>query len=119
MHFSPTKLLHGLLYAAPVLLLTLVACGGGTPAPLAAAYTLGGAVSGVRATNFVLQNNAESKVVAPGDTSYVFSTPVVAGTSYNVTVLTQPSSFVNCVVTGAASGIMPSYNVTNADVSCP
>jgi hypothetical protein len=33
MRFSPIKLLHGLLYAAPVLLLTLVACGGGSSTP--------------------------------------------------------------------------------------
>ena len=124
MRFSPTKLLHGLLCTTPILVLTLAACGGGggggstTPtAPLAAAYTVGGAVSGVTATGLVLRNNGGNDLpVASGARSYTFGTSVVAGASYNVTVLTNPSNLL-CSVANA-SGTMPAYNVTNANVTC-
>lgn len=124
MRFNPTKLLHGLLYSTPVILLTLAACGGGggstpTTTPLAAAYTLGGAASGVSSTGLKLQNNGgDDLLVASGATSYAFSHSVIAGDNYNITVLTHPSSPPQkCTVT-AASGVMPSYNVINANVSC-
>jgi len=117
MRFSPTKLLHGLLYTAPVLLLTLVACGGSS-APLAAAYTVGGAVSGSRLADIVLQNNGgDDLVVSSTATTYVFNTPLVAGASYNVTIVSQPL-LQTCAITGAASGIMPSHNVDNVNISC-
>lgn len=124
MHFSLTKLLHGLLYAAPVLLFTLASCGGGasssTPiVPMVSAYTLGGAASGVLGTGLVLRNNGgDDLTVASGVPAYAFNTSVLAGNSYNVTVLSHPSAPTQkCSVT-AASGVMPANNVTNADVSC-
>ncbi len=124
---SPTKLLHGLLYTAPVLLLTLAACGGGggggTDVTLAAAYTVGGAASGVLATTpasgLVLRNNGgDDLTVASGVTSYKFSTSVISGKPYNVTVLKNPSSPVQKCEVVNGSGTMPAYNVTNANVSC-
>jgi 6-phosphogluconolactonase (cycloisomerase 2 family) len=128
MRISPKQLLQGLLYTAPVLLLALASCGGGgggggPTATLAASYTVGGAASGVLATSaasgLILRNNGSNDLsVASGVTSYQFSTAVVAGTPYKVTVLKDPSSPVQkCSVTNA-SGTMPGYNLTNANVSC-
>ena len=58
MHLNPKKFLHGLLYAAPVVLLTLAACGGGgggtTTAPVVAPSTAPSAstpVAGCHAIN--------------------------------------------------------------------
>jgi 6-phosphogluconolactonase (cycloisomerase 2 family) len=123
MRFSPKKILHGLLCTTPILVLTLAACGGGgggsttsTP-PLAAAYTVGGTVSGVTAAGLVLRNNGgDDKAISSVDATYTFATSVVAGKSYNVTVLTNPSNQL-CSVANA-SKTMPAYNVTNANVSC-
>ena len=125
MRFSPIKLLHGLLYAVPVLLLTLVACGGGssTPsAPPAAAYTVGGGISGLTSNGLVLRNNGgDDLTAASGVASYTFATPVANGGSYDVSVLTQPgvgtTSPQLCTVANA-SGSIAGANVTNANVSC-
>jgi len=125
MRFSPTKLLHGLLYTAPVMLLTLVACGGGGGGPgstFVAAYTLGGTVSGLTSGGLVLRNNGgDDKAISSVDATYVFNTSVVAGNTYNVSVLTHPStpSHQKCTVSPAnASGTMPASNVANVDVTC-
>lgn len=124
MRFSPTKLLHGLLCTTPILVLTLAACGGGggggtsTP-PLAAAYKVGGAVSGVTAAGLVLRNNGgDDKAISSVDASYTFGTSVIAGTSYNITVLSNPSNLKCSVDPLYASGVMPASPVTKADVSC-
>jgi len=118
MRFSPIKILQGLLCSTPLLVLLLAACGGGgggsTPsAPLASAYTLSVNVTGLAAASgVVLRNNSgdDLTVAAPG--VYPFATKVLSGTSYNVTVLSQPSSPVQlCMVTGP-SGTMPASNLT-------
>jgi len=124
MRFSPTKFLHGLLCMAPVLVLTLAACGGGgggdsTPAPT---YSLGGAASGVTGTGgldaLILKNtiNNDTVTVASGATSYVFGTKLTSGSSYNITVQQNPSSHV-CSVANA-TGTMTSAGVANANVTC-
>jgi 6-phosphogluconolactonase len=128
MRFSPIKFLHGLLYAAPVVLLTLAACGGGgggsTPpaVPLASAYTVGGAITGLTSTSggLVLRNNGgDDLVVASGVvSSYTFATAVANGGSYNVTVLTNPNSPTQLCTVANASGTIGSANVTNANVTC-
>jgi len=129
MRFSPIKILQGLLCTTPILLLTLAACGGGgggdTPAPSATYYTLGGAVSGFSSgTGLVLRNNGgDDKTILNTDTSYTFATSVAAGSSYNVTVLTQPSSPTQLCMVANASGIMPGSNIddttlVNPAVSC-
>jgi large repetitive protein len=81
-------------------------------------YTIGGSVSGLSGSGLVLQDNGGNNLtVAAGATSFTFSTPIPAGSTYNVTVLTQPSNPAQtCVVTngsGTANG-----NVTNVQVTC-
>ena len=125
MRFSPTKLLHGLLYSTPVLLLTLAACGGGggstmTPAP-AGPFTIGGSITGLTSASggLVLRNNGgDDLIVASGAiASYTFATSVANGGSYNVTVLTHPTSPNQvCSVTGGSGSA--SANITNANVNC-
>jgi YVTN family beta-propeller protein len=122
MRFSPTKILQGLLCTTPVLVLTLAACGGGggggsNTTTLAAAYTVGGTVSGVSAAGLVLRNNGgDDKAISSADATYTFGTSIIAGTSYNVTVLSNPGNLL-CSVANS-SGTMPAYNVTNANVTC-
>ena len=84
----------------------------------ATTYTIGGSISGLSGAGLVLQNNGGNNLtVASGATSFTFTTPIPAGTTYNVTVLTQPSNPPQtCAITngsGTANG-----NVTNVQVTC-
>jgi hypothetical protein len=81
--------------------------------------TLGGSVSGLIGSGLVLQNNASDsfQVTGTGNVLFTFASPITAGATYAVTVLTQPSNPAQtCTVvngTGTASG-----NVTNVEVLC-
>jgi len=121
MRYSPTRLLHGLLYMAPVALLALAACGGGggstPPAPLAAAYTLSVNVAGVSGVGVVLRNNGGDDLTVTSPGTYDFLTQILSATSYNVTVLSHPSAPVQvCKVTNP-SGTMP-VGGTTVTVNC-
>ncbi len=121
MRFSPTKLLHGMLYTAPVLLLTLAACGGGgsggSSTPLASAYTLSVNVTGVSGVGVVLRNNGGDDLTVTTPGVYPFGTQVISGTGYNVTVLTHPSAPVQVCTVTSPSGTMPASALT-VNVSC-
>src|SRR5579864_2240194 len=56
------------------------------------AVTVGGTISGLTASGLVLQDNgADNLTVAANATTFTFATPVVTGSPYAVTVLTQPT----------------------------
>jgi len=82
-------------------------------------YTVGGTVSGLSETA-VLQLNAAG--YAAGDLSisasggFTFAGSLASGSTYNVTVLTQPTSQ-SCTVANAA-GTVSGANVTNVSVTC-
>jgi 6-phosphogluconolactonase (cycloisomerase 2 family) len=116
MRFSPTKFLHGLLCTAPILLLTLAACGGGgsSPAPLDVYYNVIGSVNGHTSDGLVLLNNGgDPQVVASGVTGFSFA-PI--NTGYNVTVLSHPDHN-KCDVTNG-SGPRQAVDVTSVIVNC-
>jgi hypothetical protein len=74
---------------------------------------VGGTISGLTANGLVLQNNGgDNLTVSSNATLFQFSTPIVTGSRYNVTVKTQPSGL-TCTV-GNGSGT----NVTNITVNC-
>jgi len=81
-------------------------------------YTIGGTVSGLSGTGLVLQdNNGNNLSVGANQTSFTFTTPLASGSTYNVLVLTQPSSPAqSCVVTGGAG--TANANVTSVLVAC-
>jgi len=122
MRFSPTKLLHGLLYTAPITLLTLAACGGGggTDAQLDVSYTVSGATSGLTKDGLVLLNNGGDAQtvngVVSGVTGFAFS---AINTGYNVTVLSHPDtpSHQKCTVANG-TGPKQAGNIANVTVSC-
>jgi 6-phosphogluconolactonase (cycloisomerase 2 family) len=78
--------------------------------------SIGGTVSGLAGTNLVLLNGATSYTVTANG-QFTFSPPVVVGSSYNVTVGTQPSNVTQvCTVSnGTGTAIAP---VTNVVVNC-
>jgi hypothetical protein len=78
-------------------------------------YTVGGTVSGLSGT-VVLQDNGVDSQSISSNGSFTFATPIAEGSTYNVTVQTQPATQTCTVANG--SGLMGGANVTNATVSC-
>ncbi|MEI8174835.1 MAG: hypothetical protein WCG28_02695, partial [bacterium] len=81
----------------------------------ATGFTIGGTVSGLSGT-VILQNNGVDNYSTSTNGSFTFVTAINDGSTYNVTVLTQPSGQ-TCTVANS-SGTVPSGNVTNVTVSC-
>jgi len=104
-----------------VLAVVLTSCSGGTgsskiitPPPT---YTIGGTISGLSGSGLVLQNNGGSALSVNGNGSFTFASAVPGGTSYSVTVSTQPTNPAqNCTVNNGSG--MANSNVTNVQVVC-
>lgn len=100
-------------------LLILAACGGGggdsggTTTPPAATYTVGGTVTGLTGTLVLANGGANTSVTGA---SFTVLSAATAGTTYAVTVATQPSGQTCTVANG--SGTVGSANVTNIAVTC-
>jgi hypothetical protein len=79
-------------------------------------YTIGGTVTGLTANGLVLQNNGGDNIsISNGSISFVFTTHVIIGSTYSITVSTQPTGL-GCTVTNG-SGIANS-NITNVSIIC-
>lgn len=79
------------------------------------AYMVGGVVSGLSGT-VELQNNGTDNSSISSNGSFTFSTPVAEGSTYNVTVQTQPAAQ-TCTVSNG-SGTLGGSNVTNVVITC-
>lgn len=80
-------------------------------------YTVGGPVTGLRASGLVLQNNGGDNLSVGDDaSSYQFITSLMYGSSYNVTIHTQPNRQLCSVSNGSGSDM--TANITNANVNC-
>jgi N-acetylneuraminic acid mutarotase len=78
-------------------------------------YTIGGTVSGLTASGLVLADGSQTVSPASGATSFAFPTAVASGSSYAVTVKTQPSGETCSVTSGSGTA---SANVSNVQVTC-
>ncbi|MGD0095117.1 MAG: Ig-like domain-containing protein [Terracidiphilus sp.] len=81
-----------------------------------AQFTVGGTVSGLTQSGMLLANGADTLAVAANAASFTMPAPVSSGSSYSVTVQTQPSGQTCSVANG--SGTMGSANVTSVAVTC-
>jgi ribosomal protein S11 len=79
-------------------------------------YNIGVTVSGLNASGLVLEDNGGDNLTISANGSVNFATPVASGSSYAVTVLSQPTGQ-TCTVT-SGSGTVTSTNVTGIPVSC-
>ena len=79
------------------------------------AYTVGGTVSGLSGAVTLLDNGGNALLLGANG-SFTFSTPVAEGSTYNITVGTQPV-IQTCTVTNG-SGTMGGSNTTNVTVTC-
>jgi hypothetical protein len=78
-------------------------------------YTVGGTLTGLNGT-VVLQDNGGNNLTLTANGSFAFTTALVSGAAYAVTVLTQPTRQ-TCVVS-SGSGKVASANVTSVSVNC-
>ncbi len=104
------------LFLTSTLVFLLAGCGGGGGgAKTTPTYTVGGTVTRLSGT-LVLQNNGSDDLTINSDGSFTFSTALTDGSSYNVTVATQPAGQTCTVVNG--KGTISGANVTNINITC-
>ena len=80
--------------------------------------TIGGTVSGLEGSGLVLQNNESDDEPIDSDGEFTFDTPLTPGTSYNVSVKTQPSDPGQTCSVANGSGLAPPEDVTDVAVTC-
>ncbi len=80
------------------------------------AFNVGGAVSGLNGAGLVLANGSDAITVNAGATEFKLPTAVAKGSSYSVTVKTQPAGEACAVSNG--TGTMAGAAVTNVSVTC-
>lgn len=77
-----------------------------------------GNVSGLAGSGLVLQNNAGDDLAISMDGPFAFATTVASGSTYEVSVLTQPSDPAQTCSVSSGGGVMGAADVTNVRVSC-
>jgi len=82
-------------------------------------YTVGGHVSGlVEGTQVILQNNADDNLELSAEGEFVFTVELLNAETYEVTVLSQPTSpNQTCTVTDG-SGTIAFENIADIEVTC-
>jgi uncharacterized repeat protein (TIGR03803 family) len=81
-------------------------------------YTVGGTATGLQPGRSVaLLNSGADAITVSANGTFTFPTGLINGSSYNVTIATQPSDQ-NCFVS-AGSGDVATSNVTGVVVQCP
>jgi hypothetical protein len=80
-------------------------------------YAIGGTISGLAGTA-ILQNNLGETVTASANGTFAFATPALSGSTYAVTVLTQPGTPSQTCTVANGSGPVGGADVTSVNVSC-
>jgi hypothetical protein len=81
-------------------------------------FTVGGMVSGLSGSGLVLQNNGTDDLSVAAGGAFTFATKVAAGSAYDVTVETQPTSPAQqCTVTNPA-GTIAAANIASITITC-
>ena len=81
-------------------------------------FTVGVTVNGLAGSGLALQNNGTDDLAISANGSFTFVTDIADGSTYTITVLTQPDTpNQTCTVTNG-SGIVSGSNITNVSVSC-
>ncbi|MBO9664808.1 GEVED domain-containing protein [Dokdonella sp.] len=81
-------------------------------------YTVGGTVSGLAGSGLVLSLNGSTSLPIVADGVFTFGDALTSGTSYEVTVATQPSDPAQTCTVDNDSGTIGSANVTDVEVTC-
>lgn len=80
-------------------------------------FTVGGTISGLAGT-VVLQNKGADDLIVNANGDFAFATAWATGTTYDVTVLTQPAAPAQICTVDASTGAVASANVTSVVVTC-
>ena len=81
-------------------------------------FTVGGTVSGLAGTGLVLQDNGGNNLAVSANGPFTFTTKLASGTTYTVTVLTQPSNSAQTCGVTSGSGTVTSGVVNTVAVTC-
>ena len=82
-------------------------------------FQVGGSLSGLTGTGLVLQDNGgDDLAVAGGAGTFTFATALVSGSSYSVSIKTQPINPSQLCTVAGGSGTVTGANVTTVAVSC-
>ncbi|MDQ3366534.1 MAG: hypothetical protein M3680_14005, partial [Myxococcota bacterium] len=81
-------------------------------------FTIGGTVTGLAGTGFVLHNNGGNALPITADGAFTFTAPVASGAPFAVTIATQPSGPVQTCVVSGGTGTVGSADVTSVVVNC-
>ncbi len=82
-------------------------------------YTIGGSITGLAVGNdVVLQNNGGDNLMVDADGNFTFATAIDDGSSYSVTVLTDPTSPNQICTVTSGSGTLAGDNVSTVSVNC-
>jgi len=82
-------------------------------------FRVTGMITGLTGTGLVLQNNAGNDTTIPaGATSFSFTTPVLSGGTYNVSVRTQPTSPNQTCTPSANMGTVGNGDVVGVVITC-
>lgn len=85
---------------------------------LPALRTVGGSVSGLLGDNLIIQNNNDDDLSLENNGSFTFAVPRLDGSSYHVTVLSQPQDPSQSCSVVNGSGTVSGMHVTDIEVNC-
>jgi hypothetical protein len=83
-----------------------------------ARYLIGGTVSGLAGSGLVLQNNGGDDLEIGADGAFAFATKLLDGTSYSVTVASQPSNPDRACTVSNGLGVLNGADITDVQVTC-
>ena len=81
-------------------------------------YAVGGTASGLLGGGFTLEDNNGDDLLVSADGAFTFATPVPSGSSYSVTIKTQPSGPTQTCTLGGATGSIGASAVSSVTVNC-
>jgi len=81
-------------------------------------YTVGGTVAGLLGTGLVLEDNSGDALTFTGNGAFTFSSSVVKGDTYSVTVATQPTNPTQTCTVHNGSGTVANVDIINVVVNC-
>jgi trimeric autotransporter adhesin len=82
------------------------------------AFSVGGSVTGLAGSGLTLRNNGGNDLALSASGTFNFTSPVLSGATYQVTVATQPvNPSQTCSVTNS-SGMISISGISNVTVSC-
>jgi large repetitive protein len=81
-------------------------------------YTVGGTLAGLTGSGLVLQDNGGDNLALTANGAFTFATKVGSGSTFTVTVKTQPTAPAQTCQVSGGSGTIGGANVTSVSINC-